>query len=760
MTAAISWLISGRRFSKVGAIAFWAGVGLIIATFAIHLSLLVTQQYEYQYTFHNTQRDMPFIYRISAAWASQEGSFLLWTLMSAGFAAIVMRSTGTYRRWFTIICSLALLAMLSILAYESPFRLLELSAQDKILLAPGQTMVLPPDGMGLNPTLQNYWMVIHPWVIFLGFGSLLSLFSWAGAAVITRNWSDWVSRVRPYAIFSMTVLGVGLTMGGLWAYETLGWGGFWAWDPVENVSLVPFIATTVLVHGLYVQGSRGSWAAGNLLLGMLPFLWFVYGTYLTRSGALVAVSVHSFAKMNEGAHGWLLGMVLAAALTFIVFAISVFRKPALHAEPKPRGDRQPLLGIGVALLYGIGIMAAIGMSIPFLAVLGLKLSAMGDKSVVSETVYNRIIAWPFVPALLGMAVVPFLGWTRTASERWQRLSNLFFITVLLFGIISFFLVRSGLTLNGEHKMPSVQLGIFFVLMFVCIFSIVANGARIFERTRAKAGGIGAFLTHAGVSTLLLGLIVSHAFEKTQDSQVSLSFPTRLALVPGHSYIASLESLPKTDELTHSDNTLKFKLVNDSTGEALLFKPNFYYTPREGQLISRPYIIRSGLYDLYFVVGSPDLTLVSELSLKPGETKKSGDFLIKYVAKTQKGQPGMAGTRFGAQLVVTHGAQTYHANPELELGGGQGPVHHPVRIGEIGVVTLDRLLAADNTAVISILPPEPIFPIQMFFKPLTTLVWLGAGMMTVGGILAVGKRRRANHLSDAATQPTEIEDSPR
>jgi cytochrome c-type biogenesis protein CcmF len=757
LVSVAGWL-AGR--ARLGSAAFVVGTGLVVATFAVHVGILLTQQYEYAYTFHNTERDMPTIYRLSAAWASQEGSFLLWTLMSSMVAAIAARRTDKYRRWYTVICGVAVSAMLSVVAYESPFKLLELSADDRQLLAPGQVMVMPPDGGGLNPTLMNYWMVIHPWVIFIGFGSLLALFAWSVSAAVSRDWSGWVSRIRPLAIFSMTVLGVGLTMGGLWAYETLGWGGFWAWDPVENVSLVPFIATTVFTHGLYVQGGRGRWARGNLLFGALPFLWFVYGTYLTRSGALVQVSVHSFAEMNAGAHGLLLGLVIATALAVLCLAVWVFTHKSPQGDGKPLGNRQAGLGIGMALLYGIGIMAAVGMSIPFLASLGLRISAFGAKDVVKEETYNQIVAYPFVPALLLMAIVPFLGWTATRPQRWRMLSNLFFAAVLLFGVMAFLMVRNGMTLVDGAKMPGTQLAVLFTLVFVCIFSIVANGARLIERLRAGAGGVGSFLMHSGVSTLLLGLIVSHAFQKTQTAMVTTTVPGSLRLLPNHSYLAMLDGLPSAEALSNKGNTLSFRLVTPS-GKAERISPNYYFTQRDNNLVSRPFIINTLLYDLYFVVGSPELSLAPDVELLPGETKKTGEFTVEYVKKTQVGEPGMKGTRFGAKLIISYDDRDFVVNPEIVLDSG-GAQRKPAQLEDVGMAVLQRLDAKTSAAKVAILAPEPMFPVQLFYKPLVLLVWLGAGMMTLGGLFAFGKRRSRAHFtnSDAPAEPPQIEDSPR
>lgn len=730
-------LFVARKKDALGKAAFVSAAGCVVAAFAVHVLLLMTKQYEYSYVWENTRNNMPGIYRFSAAWAAQEGSFLLWTLTSSVFAVIVLRSAGPYRRVFLGVCALALAGMAAILAYESPFQLLQLSADDMRLLAPGQTMIIPPDGRGLNPTLMNYWMVIHPWVIFVGFGSLLSLFALASGASLTKNHVDWVKIVRPYAVFSMIVLGVGLTMGGLWAYETLGWGGFWAWDPVENVSLVPFIATAVLVHGLFIQSNRKRWDRLNILLGLLPFAWFVYGTFLTRSGALTKVSVHSFAEMNQGAHGLLLGVVLLSVGALIALSVRAFRTKGA-SEPKALGHRTLGMSIGLALLYGIGLMAAYGMSLPFLGGLfGM------PTQVVAEGDYNVVVAYPFVPVLLLMAVVPFLGWTKTKSERITTIANVFFASVFLFGVIVFAIVKSGLTLVGLERMPAIQLLIFYTLIFVCLFSIAANGFRLMERMRTKSGGIGAFVTHTGVTLLLLGLIVSRAFEKTAIDGVTLTQPARLALLPNRTYLATLESLPKPEQLSNPNNTLDFLVKNTAGSDETTFRPIFYYEMQDGNPtpISRPAIQRHALYDMYFVVGTPETEIESGIDLKEGEKKTVGPFTITYIQRTRTGEPGQKGTRFGARLILRVADKDYPVHPEMEIGSS-GPVMHPAEIKDIGVrVELKRLMANTGEATISITSPELIFPVQLFFKPMTCLVWIGAGLMTLGGAVTIASIRR-------------------
>ncbi|HWP30446.1 MAG TPA: cytochrome c biogenesis protein CcsA [Fimbriimonadales bacterium] len=762
--SAFTWVVGGKKDSnRIGVALFWLGMGFVVATFAIHVTLLLTRQYQYFYVFTNTQNDMPFAYRLSAAWAAQEGSFLLWTLTSALFTAIAAKATGKYRKGYTIAASVVLIVMLGILAYESPFKLIPLEKELLAELPKGQTMVMPVDGMGLNPVLQNYWMVIHPWVIFLGFGSLLVLFAWSVSALFSRDFKSWIPTIRPWAIFSMLSTGIGLTMGGLWAYETLGWGGFWAWDPVENVSLVPFLGATAFVHSLYVQTRRAVWARWNLLFGALPFFWFVYGTYLTRSGALTNVSVHSFAKMDEKAHVVLLTFVIALSSYLLFHAFRAFTKPIPETE-NSTGDRGIGFAIGIAMLYGVALMAAIGMSVPFFAAL------FGQtKEVVKESVYNKIVVYPFIPAMIAMAIVPFLGWKKTKAKRWQTLSNLFFLTTLLFGGVVFALVFSGLTMDGTKKMPVASLMLFFALIWICMFSLVANGARAWERIWNRAGRIGPFLTHMGVALLLLGLIVSRAFEKTAEGAVANSSPLQLIAGPAK-YLAVLEKQPTVRELLTRENRLRMSLIDlVKTNRKITFEPIVYFIlpmnrDEQPQAVIRPYIHRDWFYDLYLTVGGPQAGYATNIELKPGEKKVLDDFTLEYLEKTRSGQPGQPGTRFGVRVRVTYRGNTVLAHPEIEIGEEGRMIRHQSPVSDELLLSLDALRAEDHTAVLSLNYPEPYYPVEFFFKPLTILVWLGAGIMTLGGFLAIGRSRyelrKASESEDAIHQTFEIEDSSR
>lgn len=733
--AVMALLKRDGELTRLNRFAFFAGTISVAGVFGILVTLLMTRQYQFEYVFNNTQNNLPGQYRFSAAWASQEGSFLLWTLTSAFPALIIARLTGPDRRWFTFIAAIFLAAMLGIVAYESPFKLAQWTAEDLQFVPEGIRVPMLTDGRGLNPVLENYWMAIHPWVIFVGFGSLLSLYSWAIAVAISRDWKSWALRVRPFGIFCSTVLGIGLTMGGLWAYETLGWGGFWAWDPVENVSLVPFLASVAFMHASYVQLRRGVWSGTCLILGALPFFWFAYGTFLTRSGVLADVSVHSFARMNEGAHGLLLGLVIAVALSIVALAIWVFIKRPRQEAPIPTGDRQTGFILGIGLIYAIALVAAIGMSVPFFSGLAGIFDEEGKARIVEEAAYNRIVAYPFIPAMLLMAIVPFLGWTKTQSRRWSDIASVFVSAILITIGIGVYLRSQALF----RDLSTFQIVVAHSLILACTLTIIGSAWRLIERATHRSGRWAQFLMHGGIALLLLGLIASRAFEKDMVSAVAADRPTQLIAGPT-SVLLKLVKTPTDEEWVKQRSTLQVEMVDLRDSESVL-KANvahyFHVNPMnpEPKLVSRPAIFTSFTRDLYLSFSNPIFAYADPVDLAEGDTKKVEDVTITYVERTRYGEAGQSGTLFGTKVKIEYNGKSYDLEPHLELVSGS-IIRHPAKIGEDLIVVLDSLQAESGVATFSIQYPEPFIPVQLFYKPFTLLVWLGAGIMTIGGLLTM------------------------
>ena len=730
-------LISGRKpnLARYATPTFVAGGLAFFVAFICLGVLFVRDQYQYTYVFAHSEADVELKYKVAAIWGGQEGSFLLWATCSALFGMLAMRVTAAYRRWFTIPYALFLASLGGILAYESPFNVQALDGK----------FLVPPTGQGLAPSLLNYWVTIHPPTIFLGFGSLTVLFCWAFAALVTKDYDSWIMRVRPWGIISLTLVGIGLCMGGFWAYETLGWGGFWMWDPVENVSFVPWVMAIAFVHGIFVQVAKKRWHLLNILLAGSTFLAFIYGTFLTRSGFLQDTSVHSFAKMNRTALWLLIGLGSVAILSFgglWIWRSLQARKEAKQAAPAPEAkgiDRGSFFAAGIWLLTGLGVCCAFGMSVPFV------MSLMGEKpKVVEEGLYHQVVSWLFIPLIILMACAPFIGWRKLGlGQVLLKVLNVFLISL---GVVGLFMIWAkfpdiGARLDPEAKVKllgrEVAMGpwIFF-LAWTCLFTITASIWRMVELWKRALPSLGAYLAHLGVAVAMLGLIVSRGFEQKAQIIVQDGRPAE-----GLGYRVSYRDPASPRDFNNRNNTVEFQV--EGQREKFTAKPGYYMIEKPGQepqTMVWPYIHGTPLYDVYFTLHPMTIEATDEVEFKPGETKLFEDTQITYESFKREGEAGLAGTKFIAKVKLKTPSGEATAEPAIVVGSGGGPDFQPARLGPDYIVSLNRLDAATRNVTLQLLYVQPLMPVEIFFKPLTILVWIGAGIMTLGGLISAWYRR--------------------
>lgn len=720
----------------------WAvGTASLVLGIACLGYLFAKDQFEFSYVFAHGDQETDLRYKIAGIWSGQEGSFLLWACTSAIFGIIALRSSRIYERWYSVFYSSFLIVLCGIIAYESPFNL---------GLVDGK-LLLPPTGAGLTPSLQNYWVTIHPPTIFSGFGSLTVAACFAAAAMVQGNVTDYVKLLRPYAIFSASILGLGLCFGGFWAYETLGWGGFWMWDPVENVSFVPWIMAVGLLHGIIVQVNRKQWYGPNLLLAGLPFLTFCYGTFLTRSGFLANASVHSFAEMNKSALWILVGFIAIATVGFISLWASRGRKLAREQEPVaediPGVHRAKLYASSVILLSGLAASAAIGMSVPFFLAL-----ANRQSKVVDEALYHRVVVWFFIPLMVLMAIAPFVGWKKPDYKAvLQRAVILFSTTVGVLGV-TLFILRNPVTGDlGDFSTPikfpfGIQLNPVPWVLFLfglCVFSFIGNFWRVLETYKKSKMGVGGFVAHIGIAVLMAGLIVSRGFEKKETIDLQEG-DTAHAL----GYAVTYEGMTHSEEggLFMHDNKALFQF--QQPGDTFTARPGLYYIQNNSGEVSAmvwPYLEHRLTHDIYITLFSPILDVwKGPATAAPGQTiepEGSGMF-VTYKGFKMVG-PGGPGTKFIADVTVRYSqngiVKTFNAQPSIEVTQqGLQPTLAPV--GDDFIMTLESIDAASRSASLQLHFSKAIYRLDVFYKPLVGMVWLGAFLTFAGGALSAFYRR--------------------
>ncbi len=745
----ILWLLQGKfsRLSKPSSIVFLAGCVSILASMACLLSLFINDQFEYKYVIFHGDRTTDLKYKIAGVWTAQEGSFLLWACTAALFGILAFKSAGQFRRWYSISFSVFLASLCGILAYESPFNLLDGVTLNGIVK-------IPHGGQGMTPSLQNYWVVIHPPTIFMGFGSLTVMFALSVAAMMNGNATDWVKIARPWTLLSVAILGLGLCMGGMWAYETQGWGGFWAWDPVENVSFVPWLFTVALAHGIIVQVTKKRWIRTNLILGGVPFLTFVYGTFLTRSGLLDKLSVHSFAEMNRSALVILEVFLAAITVAFIlVYLIKGHRLGKQNAPllDEPGVDRESTYRAGVLLISLMATGIGIGMSWPWFSAL-----RTGTGSAIEEKQYHPVVVWFFIPIMILMAIAPFVTWKKEGVKTiFHRLMNVLSISA---GVTGFALVAIQNPKIGVHMPVGSVVAMPFhtvmpllpwmaVLLFACVFTIVSNLWRAVEMFKRSKLGIGGFVAHFGLAVLMTGLVISRGFEQKDSGVVDPGAGSTKIL----DYKIAFKGLhQKTPE--DRDGYVEFS-VEGPDGQKFTATPGLYYYPGDDGAPTAmvwPYVDRYVAHDFYMAMNKPviyawekplEFTEGQTRIIKPPIEEDNGDagMTVTYKKFVMQGAAGSVGTSFGAQLHITDGGQEYDVTPSMKIAEG-GPQHDLPAVGRSYRMAMLGMDPATKSVQLQLLFSPPLYPIILFYKPMTILVWLGTGIMTLGGLMSAFSRR--------------------
>lgn len=730
--------------SKTSVLAFILGCFALFGAFGCLATLFANDQFQFSYVFAHGDVHTTLQYKIAGVWSGQQGSFLLWAITSAVFGLLTLRSVGPYRPAYLAVYSGFLATLCGILAYETPFGIL-----DAVNL--GGKVFVPPSGQGLAPSLMNYWVVIHPPTIFTGFGSLTVLFALAVAAILHKDVTDWMPIVRPWALGSVAILGLGICMGGFWAYETLGWGGFWAWDPVENASFIPWLFAVALVHGAMVQAAKKKWHGSNLWFGALPFLTFCYGTFLTRGGYLDKVSVHSFASMDKSALTILkifLALVLLGYLGLYLWKGRPLAKAfASPTEGVPGIEREALYRSGVVLLTLLGAVLSLGMSWPLI------MSLMGRATAkVEEGLYHKVVVWLFLPLMILVAVAPFVGWRpMTRKEVGAKVVNAFTLSVAVTGVTMLLLripswgvnASAGATVSTPFNFRIPAVPWVAVLLLVCVFAFVSNAWRAIEMARKNQISLGGFVAHIGLATLFGGLILSRGLEQKEQAFVRADRPVENVLGYKIRY-AGMTS----DDLYNRDGKAKFE-ITPPDGKTFTATPGLYYMKNqdadEDKAMQWPYIRREGAHDLYLALGAPILTVWEKpVWFHKGQTQTVSGLTVTYKGLTIEGQPGTPSASFGANLHVSvvgsdSGFATgeYDVTPHFTVANGPDlPKFSPDFR-----VALSRINAADQSAEVQMYFAVPIYPIELFTKPLTVLVWSGTAIMTLGGFMAAYSRRR-------------------
>ncbi len=724
--------------------------GGIVGASVYLMSLIASHQFQVAYVAEFTARRAAPKYLFAAFWGGQQGSILLWAFWTALVGTVLAwRAGGRENRVWPIV-GVVQAFLLVLLTVKSPFAL--------------GTGPVPADGQGLNPLLENPWMVIHPPMLFLGFASLVAPFAWTVHGLLSRDWDGWVKGAFPWVLWAFSVLGFGIALGGYWAYETLGWGGFWAWDPVENASVVPWLFLTGLLHGMAIQRANGGYKVTNLLLGFLPFAFMIWGTFLTRTGLLADFSVHSFSALGKDGFGLLLGAVLAATFVPLGLLIARFRSIPKPVAYERVASREFGFFIASALLGIIGLITAVGMSAPLITKLWTPKGAAAQASFYNQANYPLAIL-----LAVGMAATPYFAWRATNTDGvLKRLFPAYAASIVL--------TFAMLLLGGRDP--------FMLLLFAAgTFAVLTNVLLIAPRLKRRESRrtIGGFVAHAGVGLALTGIACLVAFSRSERV-------TLIKDLPREAMGFRLTYLGMSSQPYDRENALRIQVERIKDGKTWEARPHLFIAPLGGKnelFANPPAIFPQAAYtpaafvgyvadlfafrnpypfgDLYIAhqrgpISQDEHNPNAGFQLRAREEKTVGDYKFKFwgadfddeVREALKiGPEALAKIpeiRVRGLIDVTYkGGQTVSLKPEMVMDPRGGSISAPVAIpgAPNAVLTFDTFQGPFAPAAFSttnVPDPTESLMIDVSTKPMIGLVWLGTILYTLGGLIAW--RRRA------------------
>ena len=500
-----------RRIQGIARGFYLLHIFSLLAVIVILYILIFKHYFEYSYVWQYSSKGLPVKYIISCFWAGQEGSFLVWGICQAILGLFLIRRSGEWESPVMVIVSLSqvfvtsMLLGVSFLGYKlgsSPFTLLRESyaGQAGTIFEHPDYLQFLNDGNGLNPLLENIWMTIHPPILFIGYALALVPFAYAIAAFMKKDFKGWVRPAIPWVLLSLTFLGAGILLGGAWAYVSLTFGGFWAWDPVENSSLVPWLTLVATLHFMIIFRRQHFALFSAFLFSLLSYILVLYATFLTRSGVLSETSAHSFG--DNGLTTQLLVYLLVFIGLMIVFITLNVRK-IIDNNKDEMLSREFWMFAGSLIVALAAFQVIFTTSIPvFNKLFGTHVAPPTD----NVGFYNR---WQMPYAMLVAGFIGFSQFLNYSFNGFKATLKKFLFPAILALLVSVPFVISGIVTQFA----------FVVFLFFILFGFFATLANMFFRT-SFPGNTGGQLTHLGFILFLLGTLITFSNSNVISSNTS------------------------------------------------------------------------------------------------------------------------------------------------------------------------------------------------------------------------------------------------
>jgi len=717
---AIRWARGHAPSERIFRLAYHAMSATLVLASALLMIAILRHDFRIDYVVGHSSRDLPLLYLFSGFWAGQQGTYLLWALLGAllGYFLIRKNSWEPAAVMAFYVPTVGFMHMLMLDSGGNPFKL---------------AAVVPLDGRGLNPLLQDPWMASHPPAVFLGYVAATIPAVLAMVALVKKREDKWVNTALRWSLLSFITLGIGIVLGAFWAYKVLGWGGYWGWDPVENASLIPWIVVTALVHGLLVQKGTGALPKTNLALALASYTTVFYATFLTRSGVLADFSVHSFPAGSI--YRILLGIQL---LIVAVSLVLLFRRWSIKTRQIPMQLSWPLVLTAVVVLFVIsGGMVLIGTSWPIIT------SWFGRPAALLSPWYNTVSTPVYIGLLALLSIGPFLSWA-------TRPSSIVSTRVIISGSSAAVATTIGMMLGARG-------GVALILLFVSLAALVTNVMRLVEVGRVRMLNTGAAFAHVGFALMFLGIIGSSFWGTKQEARLPQGQPVEV-MGSSYTFLGHVDGSEPKDRWRIQ--------IQTAGGQPYMAEVGIFRTSdrQDAQIMHQPAIKRGLAGDLYIAPGGIETVGGHhDVVLTQGEPTPFGDVTLTFLQFDTHSMDGSEGISVYAQVEIDNGDQKEVVRLPFGMSGGQyqaQPIRPTIPAG-INTLQLQKLSVEQKQILVHADTPSDqaaqILGVEISTKPLIGLLWTGTLLLGVGCTVAwarrlVDERAMARAAADSSTQP--------
>ncbi len=770
-----SWLRMGRVAFYVNSLSI-LGVGVFL------FYIIYNHYFEYHYAWSYTSRSLPVYYIVSGFWNGQEGGFLLWTFWQAVLGNILIwRAKSWEKPVMTVIAFSQVFLASMLLGIEffgarigsSPFLLLRNAIEAPIFSQPNYLSFIK-DGQGMNPLLQNYWMVIHPPTLFLGLASVVVPFAYAITGLWQKRYKEWINPAISYALFGAMILGTGVIMGSLWAYESLNFGGFWAWDPVENASIFPWLTLVAGLHVMIVFKNSGHSYFTATFLVLISFIMVLYSSFLARSGILGETSVHAFTDL--GMFWQLVAFILVFLALSIYFLVIRWKELPITKKDEETYSREFWMFVGAIFLGLSCFHLLLVTSIPvWNAMFGTKVAPPTD--LVGH--YNIIQASFAMVITLLTGFSQFLKYKKTDVTR-------FFITTILYLVFAALVTALVVYVTGLYKLHFV----FILVMLGSIYSILANGKVLADAIKGKFKLAGSAVAHIGFALMLVGALIAAGTRNVVSVNNTGTIPVTgfdKAAGDARENIMVYKNQPVKmgdytvtyigDSVSEPNHFYKvdYKRI-DASGkitEEFVLEPKVQINPTMGLAVS-PDTKHYLLHDLYtHITALPPLNTNPAGStqedaahgeenddknfdapvayeIAPGDTIRfrEGYMILKALAKEKSIQNiplTDSDVALGAKLEIFSHGKTYQAEP-VYMVKNKSAFDFARKVDDIGLkIRFTKIIPDKRKVEISVYQqPEnkkPWIVMRALDFPCINLLWCGTLIMIIGFLLSLFRRNK-------------------